>query len=231
MKFKKSILIFLLAVIITTGCQKEDTKNIPGEDSTSNKKILYKMKIDELPYINETFLSYSFNDTIGNKVVYMIDSTNKCIFYQLEKSDSLSVLQISSDCAYSVKNNHITIDLAVNKTYINESSHTTTNSTDKLVIEGTFNIQLSRLDLIIGNNEYELINGTYQKLIDRNLEYALYDPETHIFYDLDGISLYELDYSDGNVTGDYSGKKVQINLSDYDIQSGYTEYELWSTED
>ena len=208
---KKTILlvIMLIGLLSVTGC---GSKTNEGKKDALTMKVLYKMHINELPYLKENFISY-FVDTGSNKVGFIIDENNHCTFNQSIKNNNYSKNILSRECSYSVNDSNLYLKIEAGITTINGSN--VENTSEHLEISGKFNETLEELKLELSDADYILINKTYQKLLDRNLTYALYDNETKEIYDLNGLSINAIDFSDNN---NLNGKQVQLDLSKYEIK-------------
>lgn len=208
---KKRIIILsimLVSLLCITGCGN----NTKEEKKEQTLKVLYKMKIDELPYLKEKLISY-YGGSDSNKVGFIINENDYCSLTQNIKNNNYSKTVMSKECSYTINENKLNLKLELGITIVNGSN--VENKTENIEITGTFNETFEELNLELSDASYILVNRTYQKLLDRELQYALYDEETKEVYDLEGLSINEIDFSDIN---NLDGKKVQLDLSKYKIQ-------------
>lgn len=203
-------LICLIVVFTITGCGSDNKNNNSSTNNNSNnkKKTLQKIKIEEIPYLNSKMHhTYSYSDSIGNKVTFTMSSNSNCLYASTMKNGSSTIFKSNyetSDCSYSISNNSLAINVKV--------YNTNSRSNEDLSINGTIDETGKELKLVVDGKEYKLFHTLYKALIDKNIGYALYDPETTEVYDLEGLSILELITEDGAF--DY----VQLDLSKYEIK-------------
>lgn len=191
-----------------------------------SKKVLYKMRIEDLPYGNLDVLSYRYTDADGNKINILFDDvfSQPCSYYATIKDKTTTRQENYNTCSYTVKDNILTLGLYVKRMIWlnNDSDYFISDTYEYFELYGKFDKSFKQLTLDIDNKEYVLLNPVYEKMLDAHMEYALYDEETNEFFDLNGLSILEIVPDEDTLT-----KKLQLNLSEYKIKDGYTKHEPW----
>lgn len=202
MKKKVTIYLFILFLILLTGCQ-------------SNKSILYKYKIDDVDYNKLTTKIYEMNyggSTYGvvihAKITLTLNKDKTCLHtgYVVIGEDSSSV--VSNSCTYEIEDKTITI--------YDEIENKSDNTVDKNVLVGRItengkNIEMERKSENYYMNYYGFNQNSQLLYYNKHFEQYLKDKVNEVLID-----------TTNNVDYDLNGKSIlnkndSIDLKDYQI--------------
>jgi len=218
---KLFICVYLgLMIIGVTGCSNNEEQSSIKKES---KPELYRVDVENADYLNTGLVIYKHSDNLGTETMFQINSDNSCYYQYKESNSSLFTIKQagSGACSFSVKENNITITLALSvmmTAYPGTVNSSTIRNTEYGTINGKFDETGKTLIL---NNELELISLDYKKIKEMGLSKILINPKTNEMYDLDGLSIWE--------RGEEQ-QKVQLDLSQYEIKDMIIEHQPWSTD-
>lgn len=179
-------------------------------------KILYKIKVTEIPYSEQNLMSYTYTDDKGQRLNFMIEkqlNPTSCSYYAIFKTDEKNIIENYDKCSYYIVGNDIAINLHVHKMVMLKSNpkEFSSETYETRTLNGKISNDFSTLILNIYNNEYIMTEYTHELLADYNGEYILYNKETQMIYDLKGLSLRKY------ILGKDGFEKEQLDLSKYTI--------------
>lgn len=228
-----SLIIFLIFFINQSNDDLNIEKDNNNYEETKDSNILYKVHRENVPY-NEITLHHTYSNeemvitplyesTINICHGSLCEHGFKCLFSYKRLENNKSVIHRVDSCFYTSTSNNVSLSLS-----IGGYSKGVKGSDWIFKLAGKFDENGKYLIIYDGDNwgydkdlneiepNFTLINYLYKELLDKNIEYVLYDPKTKEVYDFDGLSILEHATSDPN--SETGLEKVQLDISNYVVK-------------
>lgn len=211
---KKVVIIFIMALLIVTGCGKKEPEK---------KGVLYKYNVEDFDFMQLETKSYNVNYTgkvngipIKARSMFILNKDGSCSQNGSSESDYDITTILSKSCSYTINDNVITINSTVENAYFSKTPDVRPEKKEEVLnITGEF-LDNGRT-LQIGKLNYSSVD--YEHCWKKYIQEILFDPTTKRIHKLDGSYLFDDPTMENYEIYGSHYKDYKLDIKDYEIKT------------